>query len=367
MEYVIRGLTFAIIPIIVSGVLALLHRPKKTEKGKVCLPIALAIVGVICSAAFLIPTFICAFSDESKETAPVFLVLSMLCASLIVAYINCRIYYDEEGFTAKNFFGIKRRFSYDQITGIKGNMHETYLYMGKRRIMIDDFGVGGLDFIWFANKKYRKLHKKPIPEQITKDIFNGNIRSPGEFLFVFISIGAICIALLIFTVYICLSSQPSTPNDTVKQQVVFQSCQKNFGNWILTTTDDQRYQILNTDATFDSEQIKAICDGKTVLTAYSNSVSPRYGQFYYSIQALVHDGEYILTFEETHQFEKHGDLILIFFVLGINLIWGIFVTSAIIVGRNTTKFNPKIVEIFFKSGVIKYKDAGKPSTSTKRK
>ena len=124
MEYVIRILTFALIPIVVSGVLAFLRRPKKTEKGKVCLPIALAIVGVICSAAFLIPTFICAFSDESKETAPVFLVLSMLCASLIVAYINCRIYYDEEGFTAKNFFGIKRRFSYDQITGIKENIKQ---------------------------------------------------------------------------------------------------------------------------------------------------------------------------------------------------------------------------------------------------
>lgn len=369
MEYVIRILTFSLIPLIVSGVLALLRRPKKTEKGKVCLPIALAIVGVICSAAFLIPTFICAFSDESKETAPVFLVLSMLCASLIVAYINCRIYYDEEGFTAKNFFGIKRRFSYDQITGIKGNMHETYLYMGKRRIMIDEFGVGGLDFIWFANKKYRKLHKKPIPEQITKDIFNGNIRSPGEFLFVFISIGAICIALLIFTIYICLSSQPSTPNDTVKQQVVFQSCQKKGGDWILKATDGKIYKIEDAYKSLDAGSISSLCDGRTLLTTYSNEVSrSRHNkQFYYSVKAIVRDGEYVLTFDQTHQFEKHGGLILIFFVLGINLIWGIFVTSAIIVGRNTTKFNPKIVEIFFKSGVIKYRDAGKPYTSTKRK
>ena len=52
MEYVIRGLTFALIPLIVGGVLAILRRPKKAEKGKVYLSKALAIVGVICSAFF---------------------------------------------------------------------------------------------------------------------------------------------------------------------------------------------------------------------------------------------------------------------------------------------------------------------------
>ncbi len=94
MEYVIRILTFALIPLIVSGVLSILRRPKKAKEGKVFMPISLAIVGIICSAAFLIPTFICAFSDEPIWTTIVFLLFSMFSASLIVAYINCRISFD---------------------------------------------------------------------------------------------------------------------------------------------------------------------------------------------------------------------------------------------------------------------------------
>ena len=35
MEYIIRGLTFALIPLIVSGILAVLRQPKNSEKGKV--------------------------------------------------------------------------------------------------------------------------------------------------------------------------------------------------------------------------------------------------------------------------------------------------------------------------------------------
>lgn len=67
MEYIIRGLTFALIPIIVSGVLSLLRRPKKAERGKVFIPKFFAILGSICSGIFLIPTFICAFSASKDD------------------------------------------------------------------------------------------------------------------------------------------------------------------------------------------------------------------------------------------------------------------------------------------------------------
>ena len=365
MEYVIRILTFALIPLIVSGVLAFLRRPKKTEKGKVCLPIALAIVGVICSVAFLIPTFICAFSDESKETAPVFLVLSMLFASLIVAYINCRIYYDEEGFTAKNFFGIKRRFTYDQITGIKGNMHETYLYMGKRRIMIDDFGVGGLDFIWFANKKYRKLHKKPIPKQITKDIFNGNIESPGEFLFVFILVGAVCIGISIFTC--CFIFESNTESTTINRQAVFQSFRMEDDTLILQASDGEIYKISHADK-LQTEKITSLCDGKTEVIVYGKQYKLDEGITDYSVKAIANQDIYLLSFRETNRLERLEALPVFLILLVINSIWGIFVAGAIIVGRNPTKYSPHIVKIFFKPEYVKnYSDVIRQYALRKRK
>ena len=367
MEYIIRGLTFALIPLIVSGVLAILRRPKKTEKGKVYLSKALAIVGVICSTFFLIPTLICAFSDEPIWVSIGFLLFTLLGASLIVAYINCRISYDEDGFTAKNFFGIKRRFTYDQITGIKENMHESYLYMGKRRIMIDEFGIGGLDFIWFANQKYRKLHKKPIPQKITKDIFNGNIESPGEFLFVFIVMGIVGIwAFILITWFVF---QPSTKNNTIEQQTVFQAYTQQDRDWIMESTDGQMYKITFTDSEFDVNLVPSLCDEKTVYTTYSKKMEPDHGENYYDIKAIMADGNYVLTFEETARMNAREYWPLIPFVgLIITLPACLFIIFGIKVGRNPTRYSPKTVKFFFKPEYVKnYSEVVRQYNLKKRK
>ena len=366
MEYIIRGLTFALIPLIVSGVLAILRRPKKAEQGKVFMPKFFAILGSICSGIFLIPTFICAFSDEPIWTAIAFLLFSMLGASLIVAYINCRISYDEDGFTAKNFFGIKRRFTYDQITGIKENMHETYLYMGKKRIMIDEFAVGGMEFIWFAHQKHRKLHKKPIPEiQNKKDIFNGNIESPGEFIFIFILMGIICLGMLI-TIG-CIAFWPTTPNNTTEQQVILQDFQTEEDQLILKSTDGQIYKI-NSANKIKTETITVLCDGKTEVTAYVKQYNSEEGNPYYSVEAIAYRDTYLLSFDETNRLNRLEALPILAMFLAFNLIWGFFVAGTIIVGRNPTKYSPKTVKFFFKPQYVKnYSEVIKQYGVRKRK
>lgn len=94
MSYIICGLTFLLIPIIVSGVIGFLRQPKQAEDGKVYLPKFLAILGAIASAIFLIPAIITAFSDEPLWVPILFLLLSSLGATLIIAFVNCRITYD---------------------------------------------------------------------------------------------------------------------------------------------------------------------------------------------------------------------------------------------------------------------------------
>ena len=82
--------------------------------------------------------------------------------SLIVGFINCRISYDEDGFVSKNFLGIKRKFTYDQVTAIKENLRESYIYMGDRRVMVDQLAVGGDEFIKLVKKKYWRFWKGMI-------------------------------------------------------------------------------------------------------------------------------------------------------------------------------------------------------------
>lgn len=73
--------------------------------------------------------------------------MSLLGMSLVVAFVNCRISYDEERFVAKSFLGIKREFTYDQVTTIKEGLHEDYIYIGKHRVMIDEVSIGGVDLL----------------------------------------------------------------------------------------------------------------------------------------------------------------------------------------------------------------------------
>ena len=158
MSNIIRGLALLLIPIVVNGVLGYLRCPQQAEDGKVYLPKLLAKIGSVASVIFLIPTIVTAFLDIPVWFPVFFLFFTLLSATLIIAFINCRITYDQYGFVHKNFLGIKRKYTYEQVTAIKENTHEKFLYMGKKRLMIDEFSIGGDDFIKLVKRKYHTIH-----------------------------------------------------------------------------------------------------------------------------------------------------------------------------------------------------------------
>ena len=96
MHIFLKVLTYSLIPLIVSGVISALSRAKsvKSKKdGTVYLSKALLIIGVIGATASIIPAIITLYSNE-KIIVPIgFLAFAILSSTLIVAYINCRIYY----------------------------------------------------------------------------------------------------------------------------------------------------------------------------------------------------------------------------------------------------------------------------------
>ena len=89
MFWISRALAFALIPILVSGLLTLMRISPKAEKGKVVLSKLILIIGLICMTAFLIPAFITAFANKSPVLRFV-LWLFYAWISLLFAYMNCR-------------------------------------------------------------------------------------------------------------------------------------------------------------------------------------------------------------------------------------------------------------------------------------
>ena len=356
MEHIIRGLSLLIIPIIVSGIIAFLKHPKKAEKGRVYFPKFFVILGLIASTLFLIPTIITAFSGESLWLPILFFAFSLLGASFIIAFVNCRVYYDENGFIAKNFFGIKRKFTYDQVTAIKRNMHEDYICIGKRKVMIDEFSEGGTEFIAYVKKRYRTIHNGQTLPMIRKnkhDIFNGNVEDVFGFMFVYIMISVVIVAFAIFLIcYIYFT--PSTVDNTVEHQVSFISFIDNNDEIVLTSSDNKLYKIRFIGDGFNSDKIRSICDGKKVLTTYSKEVTPDDEDDFYSIKAILDGDTYLLSFDETNRWHQEEYWPLIFFPVIFAIAWGGFVAGSIMVGRNPKKYSKKVVKMFFKDGYIKY-------------
>ena len=354
MRYIIRGLTFILIPIIVNGVLGYLRQPKQAEDGKVYLPKIFAILGVIASTIFIIPAIITAFLDEPLWVPILFLLLSSFGATLIIAFVNCRITYDQDGFVHKSFFGVKRRFTYEQVTAIKENMHEKFLYVGKKRLMVDEFSIGGDDFIKLVKKKYRTMHYgKSLPKicKAKHDIFNGNVQDAGGFLFAYILVGVIVVGFLIFAVYFAYT--PSTPNNTIEQTTSFVSCEKTEEEITLTSSDNQVFKIRFIDEQFKAKDIQTLCDGKTVVTTYSTEVTPKYEESYFSLKAVKYKDDYILSFDETNRLHRQEHTLLVIIVVVMCLAWGTIVAFSIIIGRNPKRFSKRVIRLFFKDGYIK--------------
>lgn len=333
-----------------------LRKPKKAKDGKVHLPASFAALGSVVAVLFLIPTFITAFFDDEETWVTIlFFVFSIIGVVLVIAFINCRISYDDDGFVAKTFFGVKRKATYDQVTAIKENMHETYIYIGKRRVMVDEYSIGGMEFIKLVKKKYRTFNNgKSIP-QIQKskyDIFNGHIEDVTGFYAAYIIIFVVLIGMIILLT--CYTFTSSSVNNTIEQTVIFNSCEIVKDEIILTATDNQIYKITFNDEQINIQEIKTICNGKSEVTTYSKEVTPDDEEDYYSVKAIKNKDDYLLSFEETNKLNRLEGLKVIGLFLFMLLIWNAYIVASIVVGRNPQKFSKKVVRLFFKDGYINY-------------
>lgn len=235
-------------------------------------------------------------------------------------------------------------------------MHEDYIYIGKRRVMIDKFSVGGIDFIAYLRKRYRTLHKGqalPIIRKNKHDIFNGNVDDVFGFMFAYIMIGVVIVAYTIFLVWYIYGNH-CTVDNTIEQEVSFTSFIAKDDEIVLTSIDNKLYKIRFIGEGFNSDEIKSVCDGKTLLTTYSKEVTPNDADDFYVIKAIRYESTNLLSFDETNRWHQEEYWPLLFFPIVFAIVWGAYVAGSIIVGRNPKKFSKKVIKLFFKDGYVKY-------------
>lgn len=203
MRYFLGILSTLLLFLVVWGVLALLRRPREAKDQTVVWSKGMLVIGLLgCGLGLLLALW--GFLDNG----PLGVIALCLGASfllggdIILGYFNCRVAYREEGFTVRNFWGVKRAYTYDQITGIQGTSKSRTirLHVGGKVVKLEDFTVRREQFLAFAKKQYRKGHNgEAIPVlPPKKDLFNGNVENPEEQIAVFLVVAVVFLAVLLF-------------------------------------------------------------------------------------------------------------------------------------------------------------------------
>lgn len=340
---------------------------EKSKSGAVILSKILLILGIILTITILMPGIVLFIKYGSISALIGFSLFALLPLSMVIGYFNCRIYYNEDGFVYKNFIGIKKEYAYTDITAIRTERHGKIIYIGEKHISIDEFAVGCTDFIKFANKKYNQLCGENIQRLSAppKDIFNGNLKNPGDFKALFIILYSI---VAIFAVFMSVILFVVDDEPRKMYYDILLSCDYVDENLEMQSVSGERYVIRNVPQSYDTGKIRNICDGKTQVKIGAYLQTPEDGAPFYTVRYIQINDKTVLSMDETDEFEKIPKLCFFALIVGgyLGLITFLMV-FLIFAGRNAKKY-PKLARIAFqKSELVGFEVKHKHSKKSKKK
>lgn len=104
--------------------------------------------------------------NESAWLVLLFSVFMFLGMLLIVAWCNCRIYYNSEIFIVKNLLGSIYRYTYHDVTTIRYTiLGDVIVYADRRIALIDVAHVGNKKFVKRLKRKYAEFHHEQMPSR----------------------------------------------------------------------------------------------------------------------------------------------------------------------------------------------------------
>lgn len=327
-----------------------MRKPREAKENQVFLNPILLGVGIVCTVLFLIPGLIVPLFTGNWETWP-FLGFAALGASLILGYCNCRIWYNEEGFTVRYLLGYRRHFTYDQIESIQGWNRDVKLKVRGCSVRVDELAVGKREFLGYAKKRYRTLSGgKPIPvvEKGRWDPFNGHVDNPGEIVAVYVLISVILPALVLGAF---LTLDP-TPMEELTFFVSAVSYEDEENTDLLILAEDRMVGVWGYQRTIAEPQaFLALCDeAECFIMGYRTLLDEDGNITDYSVEYIEDSsGKIWMTPEDAFEYRFYS---VFWVILGFELLWLAYCGASVYVGRNPRKFSKKVIRMFFKEGYV---------------
>ncbi len=328
----------------------------------VCLPKFLFWLGIAAGIIFLVFAWISARQDGSVGLTVCFGLFALLGMSLLLGWKNCYISYDQRGMVRSNLLGIKRSFTYDQVTGLcinKRNPMESAVYVSGRKISFNMLSSNAADFMHMLYAGYKRTHgNMSIPKlsglKKEKGGFSAHVYNPGEYL-------AIFIMMLLFIVglgtWITVDSLiPIDENDGESFVLSFSSYAIEDGDIDLFSPQmPEAFVILDYEEYLRrTNDLLEKCDGETSFSVCAERIEPDDSEAYYEVYALSSGEEIYRTFEDSTAYNREF-LPVAIGIFGV-LLLVVLAFSAFIymVGSNPRKFPKWVVYGCFQKDAIDF-------------
>lgn len=188
----------------------------------------------------------------------------------------------------------------------------------------------------------------PNIEHPKKDLFNGNIYNPGEFIFIYGLMYVALIAFLIFTVCNMIKD-----DESISAEAVFYDCIESDDDIVLLSNDGLKYVITEVPEGYDPGPLKHICDGRTTVNVQIKAYKDDRDEQYFSVREIIEGDSELLSAESTAEIRHKYYIYVGLFPVGFLLLWTAVVAASIVTGRNPQK-HPKLVKLLFDRSYIKY-------------
>ena len=329
------------------------ERPAPSE-GIVAHSKLVLIVGIVCTAFFGFCA-VASFMTEAFGLVPItFLAFAALGVALIVSYVNQKITYNPDGFVVTSFFGKKQSYSYRDVTAFLNDGKNLKLYIGKKKITLDESFVGKRDFISFVQKQYSKYNNgEALPKALTnpRDLFNGKIADSGSMLFAYIMMLALCLAGVILVLVIM---KPYSAEVLEYKNLRFDYCAiDDKALQLYVQGDDMPYEVPEYEKTMakSEELISAYRNGESFYVGYE-AFPDADDPYYRAVTIEGSDGTVYLSLDESNEYQKKNKAQIMMLFGGLLLFWIFWSIAAVYVGRNAEKFSLRFLSLFFKKSYI---------------
>lgn len=327
----------------VACLIAAARRKNWVNENVVHLPFFMVAIVMVCATILTVPTVVCAVDGDWMFA--LFGVVVLLSICMMTAYLNCVIRYDDEGFVARNFFGIKRSCSYGEVDCVRGRRDRKIWFNGYC-VTIDEICLGADEFMDALHKGHRKVTGRHVPAFKPKwDPMNGHMEHPWGYFILWVVMGLFCASFPVLVLY-SMTAEPD-PSEISVRSVEFCRYSVDYESLMLYAAGEERpYEIANYK---DYGEIlpspEVLCSGGK----YSVGVQ---GDSRCVSSLTDADGFRYITLESERQVYRDNQRPIAWVISIASVVGVFFCYMGIAVARHPERYSEFVRRLFYKDGYL---------------